>query len=332
MAPLGGAPRHLPLVSCGYVGYRISRRLSDAGVPTSRQIWGHPNAGKDWAPATIYEMLADPLNEGIATSFRTEMQEQRPDAKHKTVWKKQVDIPFEKQIPIKGAIAEDAVILTHTEAELVRKLLAQGKKGSLRRAQGPVNAMLLGGMALCGMPRLDDPSQECLGTLRLKRAGHGDAMCYVCSRHDQRPHMCAGISSLHVLQLDTLVWQQVFEKLVFSDQLEAQAAQQAQLDTNQDDPASELRRYEAIRKDQERKKANYIQSIGDVKDADSRADLNRSLDRCNELIRDADAHIAALSEATEDHAYRHAVLTNVMYQAGRHLHRLLELEPVYEDD
>ena len=113
--------------------------------------------------------------------------------------------------------------------------------------------MLLGGMALCGMPRLDDPSQECLGTLRLKRAGHGDAMCCVCSRHDQRPHMCAGISSLHVLQLDTLVWQQVFEKLVFSDQLEAQAAQQAQLDTNQDDPASELRRYEAIRKDQERK-------------------------------------------------------------------------------
>jgi hypothetical protein len=315
----------------GLSGWRIAERLSAMHVPTSGTLWGRSNANSSWAAITIYEMLADPINEGIGMAFRTEVREWKTSAKHKTR-KQQVDVAPDKQIQIKGAVAADAIILTHEEAESIRAKLKRGKKASPRRAsEHALSHLLIGAMARCAMPSTDDPSQPCGGSLRLKGNGHGHAMRYVCTRHEQQPHRCPGLS-VGARQLDVLVWEQVFEKLIFSEQLEAQAKEQARLDTTIDDPASELRRLQGIRDEQKRKRANFLEGVGMAQDADTRAELIHSADKAKALIQDAEAQIAGLAQAADDDAHRRAVLGNVAYQVGRHLNRLLQLDIFNVDD
>ena len=140
---------------------KISERLSLQHIPTSRELAGWENATPDWNASTIRDILKSALNCGGAVySFRKKVHEDPPDEKHPDGWKRQVDVPREQQIPIVNLVV-DPVITPEQHAAILARM-AKGKKESPRNSDIMAEyAMLRGGMAMCGLPRLDDPTKIC---------------------------------------------------------------------------------------------------------------------------------------------------------------------------
>jgi DNA invertase Pin-like site-specific DNA recombinase len=304
----------------------IAERLSAAHVPTSRRLAGQPHALEHWAPNTVRDFLHAPINEGIVTSFRTTWNWAPPDAKHPQRWKRIVRLASDKQIVIPNAVAPEAILLSHEDAERIRLRLRDGRKGSPRRAKRALTAaMLIGGMAKCGLSRLDDPSRICGATLRVNENGHRTWMGYVCSAHFRQPHRCAG-QTIPIRLLDLIVWKEVIGHLTDPDRLEELARQQAELDTS-DDPASHRAQLQRTRKALAADCDNLRDAIKHAPSPFVRAQLMADLAQLEPAIVEADERIAEAELLAQDYEHRRAILGNIDYQVRRHAQQLVRLDP-----
>jgi predicted site-specific integrase-resolvase len=308
--------------------YQIAEWLTVHRVPTSRTLAGQPHASPHWSDTTIRDFLRDPINEGIVTSFRRTWEWAPPDARHPKRWKRHVWIAPDDRIDIPNAVAPEAVLLTPAEAARIRLRLPQGVQSSPRRATPETleRVLLLGGLARCGQPRLDDPNQPCGGALRLKHNGRKTWSGYVCATHEKYRLRCPGMPAVATWLLDALVWFQVQHDLLHTDRLERLAEEQARLDAAGDDPASKLRTLRTTRDGFARRVKNLRDSIADTDNPDSRASLVHDLDEYQTSLRQADEDLAAYARVAQNEEHRRAVLSSLRYQVGRHVWRLLLLD------
>ncbi len=306
----------------------IAKKLTDEGVPTSLMLAGQRRASPHWSPSTVHDLLYEPLNEGIVTSFRQRMVPADPDAKHASRWKRVEAVSPDKQIPISGIV--DDPLLSPSEVEALQARLALDE--DVKKKRTPINAtlshwaMLREGMVVCGMPRLDDPTQICGGSLRVKtykRTPVRRKMQYACQKHDSTPSRCSGLW-LSVVDLDSQVWGEVIGHLLTPGKFEEVAQKQSRLDTD-DSPASRLKHLQNVRADLARKATNLQATIADTDDPDLRADFLADLKRIRANLQQAEQDLDAYERLAADYERKRALLGDIEYQTKRHMKRILEL-------
>ncbi len=296
----------------GLSSLAIADQLTRAGVPTSRMLAHEKHAPTTWSHQVVMLMLADPLNLGIATSFRTRYESMPPDAKHAHRWRRAIALPLEQHIALpEGTVqpiigdAQAALIMQQRKANL-------HQRGTTRWAQ---QTLLGGGLVRC---------QKCVdagrrGTLRVasarQRSG-GHYIYYACRIHEQQPSLCSGLS-VRADRLDRAVWAQVQAVLLEPGALERLAEEQATLDAG-DDPTSHLAALKATHKDFAARIAAATDAVVNAPTAFVRGALMDKLAALEPALVELTAEIADYERTVHDHAARRQFLGNVRLQVQRY--------------
>jgi hypothetical protein len=249
---------------------------------------------------------------GTVYSFRKKVRDDPPDEKHPDGYKRQIDVPPDQQIPITNLVVDP--VITAEEHAAILKRMAKGKKESPRNSNILAQyAMLRGGMATCGLPRLDDPTKICGGTLRVKRSWSTlTSMRYICRTHEIKPYKCAG-TSVPYMELDLDVWSAIMAELEDEETLERLAEGQVVHDTA-DTPGSRLAEAKRRWADQDRIINNLYDSLEQIDTRDGRAPILTRIADHQELRRNAEEEIAALRRLAADQARRQELLANIAVQ------------------
>jgi Recombinase len=100
--PFATREKMLRLSQQGLSSLAIADQLTRAGVPPSRMLAHHKHAPTAWSHQVVLQMLEDPINQGIATSFRHRYESMPPDAKHPRRWRRAVALPLEQFAKSRG--------------------------------------------------------------------------------------------------------------------------------------------------------------------------------------------------------------------------------------
>jgi DNA invertase Pin-like site-specific DNA recombinase len=123
---------------------RIAKRLTEEGAPPARLLAGQ-HGSRHWEPSVIADMLRDPLNIGVARSFRYKTEIAPPDRAHDYAWMRRVDTPMAEQIELPGVVTPPFLLTADEAAQMERRLeTAQRFRPATTATQ---TALLRGGLA-----------------------------------------------------------------------------------------------------------------------------------------------------------------------------------------
>jgi DNA invertase Pin-like site-specific DNA recombinase len=299
---------------------RIAKRLTEEGAPPARLLAGQ-RGSRHWKPSVIADMLRDPLNVGVARSFRYRTEIAPPDRSHDYAWSRRVDTPMAEQIELPGVVMPPFLLTADEAAQMERRLETAHRFRPTTTATQ--TALLRGGLARCKL---------CGGALRVRydnrlaRPYH----TYSCLTNERQPTRCPGVTIPGKL-LDTVAWAAVLERLLQPGRFQELAEAQAALDASEN-PASRLHQLEATRNALKNKQDNLFDSLALTNDAHIRATLMAKVEELGGMIAEADRDLAAYRRLAADWERKTAILANIQHQVMRYMKKINALRLDNLDD
>jgi DNA invertase Pin-like site-specific DNA recombinase len=211
--PYAARKKMLQLYAGGTSCQQIAHTLVDAGVPTRDALLHRREDRGWWWDTTVQYLVVSPLNEGVLTNFRHTYETADPDDDHEEEWTKKRPVPLEKQQVVKPAhgspepLMDEALAARLAQRRANRKVNQPAEPGAT--PAGP--ALLVGGLALCGMG-CGNPIHA--HSVRRRRQAHEKVyQYYYCKRHMFARASCPGFS-FPVAYLDPIAWEAFYTAMV----------------------------------------------------------------------------------------------------------------------